>query len=88
MVRSGTEPVDWMQCHPISNPQQADPTPSRVIPEAVTRKAGSAASRSRPAARRRKLLPMVPSSASPATQVTSTAGNALNRQPRWHRNSL
>ncbi|MNV98397.1 hypothetical protein D3C71_1936470 [compost metagenome] len=64
---------------PATNPQNADPIPAIDNPEAVTRNVTSAGSRS--ASSRiatARLLPIVPSSAIPASAATSSFGNAAN----------
>src|SRR5262245_18389048 len=65
---------------PSTSPQNADPIPASVTPEAVVRNVTSAASRrfsSRTAVA--SALPTVASSASPAMPATSSAGNAARR---------
>src|SRR5690606_35855160 len=64
---------------PATRPQKAELTPSRLMPDRVTRKVIKAGSRWRSS---RKAVarppPMVPSSANPATPMTSAGGNAAS----------
>src|SRR6185436_20462327 len=64
---------------PATRPQKAEPIPTSVTPDAVTRKVISAASRSRSdASAAASPLPIVPINARPAMAATSSWGKAAN----------